>query len=175
MAHVDKVHSVFSKKPLVRLLPSWYPYNMAKSASQLEKLRWVWVNNSCELNSQDYRIPEELASSWHPGKPHFFIWRLNPLLAARLMPSQWQRDVENVFSALGIHLQSPVIKAPTSLGNSYKPQQKPQKLLEIITVNTMTLSHQGMWTEIMEKLHSSIARTKLNDMDFNELINMIIF
>ena len=147
MARVDKVHSVFAK-----IYPSLSDFchpdvlvTWQESAPRSEKLRWV--NNSCELNSQGYG---QLKTVWlflAPWPTPSFCLKVKASPCCKLMPSQWKRNLENVFSTWGIVLQSPVIKAPTYWAN----QQKPHKLLEIITVNAITLNHQAMWTELMEK------------------------
>lgn len=73
---------------------------------------------------------------------------LKPSLATRMMPSQWQGNSVEAYFPLEVY-QSPGIRLPISLGKSYKPSQKPHKLLGIITVPVLSLGEAEGTNEIL--------------------------
>ena len=71
-----------------------------------------------------------------------FLNGLKPSSAAKLVPSQWQRNLQKIFPPWGIPSTVFSDWSIYSLGKSHKPEQKCWKLLGIITV-PVTLNHQA--------------------------------
>ena len=71
-----------------------------------------------------------------------FLNGLKPSSAAKLVPSQWQRNLQKIFPPWGIPSTVFSDWSIYSLGKSHKPEQKCWKFLGIITV-PVTLNHQA--------------------------------
>lgn len=120
---------------------------------------------------------QSLDSSWPLDTSHFFIWWVKALPCCQADALTMKKEtIKNVFSAKGMcstvsgdqdsHLAGKITQALTKI----------LQLLEMITVATI-LKYQARLKKkkkkLVEKLYSN--RTKINYMELNELISIIIF
>lgn len=119
--------------------------------------------NGCHSVATQYRLPTR-SSCRHAFQ---MGWAFP---APRLMPSHWQRLLENVlekvFPISGTPSTVLVKEAPTSLSK----WKKPYKLWGVIT-DPITLNHLERLRELMEKLDSS--RTSFYHTELNKLMRII--